>query len=335
MAVRFDVGSLPPNDRAEAIREVSRTLNGRSEVDFPSNPDRIRAVTTTSALGSVEISNIHWNVAALRRTAGPMTDDVEPHVLVGLQKSGVSRFAQDGRQAEIRPGDLVLLQNVNPYSVFFQDTVTTLTVRVPNHLLGLPPSMLGRITSVRLGLERPVVDTAAAFISRLARNQAAIGETDAGLLAQPCIELIRAVVTTGLGHDDLAREPLHHTLLQRVMTYIRRHLAERDLSAERIAAEHHISVRQLYLILSQAGISLGDWVRSQRLEKCKLELASPAHRFTTIEAIAYRWGFASAPHFSRVFKAAYGVSPREWRHGNRRLPAGTERQPEQRDSRTR
>ncbi|GIG84031.1 hypothetical protein Pka01_71580 [Planotetraspora kaengkrachanensis] len=136
------------------------------------------------------------------------------------------------------------------------------------------------------------------------------------------------MVTTGLGRDDLAREPLHHTLLQRVMSYILLHLAERDLSAERIAAEHHISVRQLYLTLSQAGISLGDWVRSQRLEKCKLELASPAYQFTTIEAIAYRWGFASAPHFSRVFKAAYGVSPREWRHGSRRLLTGTERRPD-------
>ncbi|MFG2307054.1 AraC family transcriptional regulator [Actinacidiphila glaucinigra] len=40
----------------------------------------------------------------------------------------------------------------------------------------------------------------------------------------------------------------------------------------------------------------------------------------TIEAIAHRWGFASAPHFSRVFKAAYGVSPREWRHRSHELP---------------
>jgi AraC-like DNA-binding protein len=325
MAVRFDLESLAPNDRAEAIRELSRTVNGQIEVHLPSSPAHVRAVMTTSVLGSVEVSGIHWNVAALRRTAGPMNDDVEPHVFVGLQKSGVSRFVQGGRNAEIRPGDLIVLENVKPYTVSFHGTISTFSVRVPTQVLGIPSSLLGQITAVRLGPERPVVDAAAAFFSRLARNQAAVSETDAGLFAQPCIELIRAVVTTGLARDDLAKEPLHRTLLQRVLTYIRLHLAERDLSAARIAAEHHVSVRQLYLSLSQAGISLGDWIRAQRLEECKRELASPTHRFTTIEAIAYRWGFASAPHFSRVFKTAYGVSPREWRHRSRQLPAETER----------
>ncbi|MFJ9520782.1 AraC family transcriptional regulator [Kitasatospora sp. NPDC101801] len=29
--------------------------------------------------------------------------------------------------------------------------------------------------------------------------------------------------------------------------------------------------------------------------------------------VARRWGFVNPAHFSRVFRAAYGVSPREWR----------------------
>ena len=321
MAVQFDAETLDPNDRAEAIREVSRTVNGEMEVDIPSNPAHIRAVMTTSTVGPVEISGIYWNVAALRRTVGPMNHDVEPHVFLGFQESGVSRFTQGGRQAEIRPRDIVMLENAKPYTVSFRCPVNTVSVRVPTKVLGLPSSLLDQITAVRLGPERPVADVVAAFFSRLARNQAALGETDASLFAQPCIELIRALVTTGLGREDLAREPLHHSLLERVMTYIRLHLAEGDLSAPRIAAEHHVSVRQLYLVLSQAGISLGDWIRTQRLNECRRELPSSTHQFMTIEAIAYRWGFASAPHFSRVFKATYGMSPREWRQMNRQLPA--------------
>lgn len=324
MAVQFDVETLDPNDRAEAIREVSRTVNGEMEVDIPSNPAHIRAVMTTSVVGPVEISGIYWNVAALRRTVGPMNYDVEPHVFLGLQESGVSRFTQGGRQAEIRPRDIVILENAKPYTVSFRSPVNTVSVCVPTKVLGLPSSLLDQITAVRLGPERPAADVAAAFFSRLVRNQTALGETDASLFAQPCIELIRALVTTGLGREDLAREPLHHSLLERVMTYIRLHLAEEDLSAARIAAEHHVSVRQLYLVLSQAGISLGDWVRTQRLNECRRELASSTHQFMTIEAIAYRWGFASAPHFSRVFKATYGMSPREWRQRNRQPPADRE-----------
>lgn len=325
MAVHFDVESLAPSDRADAILELSRALNGHVEVDLPSDPAHIKAAATSSVLGSVEVSGIQWNVSGLRRIARPTKDDVEPHVFVGLQESGVSRFAQGGRVAEIRPGDLIVIETVKPYAISFHGAVRTASVRIPTRVLGLPSSVLGRIAAVRLGQERPVVDAAAAFFSRLVRNQAAVGEADAALFEQPCIELIRAVVTTGLGCDDLAGEPLHHTLLQRVMTYVRLHLGERDLTAARIAAEHHISVRQLYLTLSEAGISLGDWVREQRLEECRRELASPTHQFLTIEAIAYRWGIASAPHFSRVFKTAYGVRPRDWRRRNRQPPGRGEK----------
>ncbi|HEX6452329.1 MAG TPA: AraC family transcriptional regulator [Trebonia sp.] len=34
-------------------------------------------------------------------------------------------------------------------------------------------------------------------------------------------------------------------------------------------------------------------------------------------AIARRWGFADSTHFSRRFRQAYGMSPREWRHACR------------------
>jgi AraC-like DNA-binding protein len=313
MAVRFDVRSLAPGDRAEAIRELSRELNGCIEVGLPSNPSRIRAVATTSALGAVEISRIQWNVENLQRASAPMKDDIEPHIFIALQDSGVSRFTQGGRTTEIGPGDVVVLENDKPYTVSFLGDVRTASVRVPTRLLGLPSSLLGQVTAVRLGQE-PLIDAAAAFFTRLVRNQTDFDTAD--LFAQPCIEMIRAILATGLGRKEIAKDSLHHTLLDRVLTYVRLHLAERDLRAPRIAAEHHVSVRQLYLTLSQAGISLGDWVRSERLKECKRDLASPAHRFMTIEAIASRWGFTSAPHFSRAFKAAYGMNPREWRQAN-------------------
>jgi AraC-like DNA-binding protein len=35
----------------------------------------------------------------------------------------------------------------------------------------------------------------------------------------------------------------------------------------------------------------------------------------TILSIASRWGLPSAPHFSRLFRVAYGCTPREYRHG--------------------
>ncbi|MFJ4844914.1 MULTISPECIES: helix-turn-helix domain-containing protein [unclassified Streptomyces] len=312
MAYLLDAASLAPGDRADAIREFSWSVNGRIEVELPQNPNRQRAHVTTSALGSVKISQIGWNVARLRRTGAPVDEDMVPQILVSIQESGVTQFEQGGRQGLIKAGDLTVLDNAKPYEVFFRGSVHAVLVRVPRQVLGLRPSLLDRITAVPLSSERPVVGATAAFFTRLAR-QAAAGEAETALFTEPSVDLIRAVVTVVMDRDDLARAPLNNTLLERVQEYVRLHLADPDLTAERIAAEHDVSVRWLYLTLSRAGITLGEWIRTQRLEECRRELVSPVHQFMTIEAIAHRWGFASPAHFSRVFKAAYGVSPRELR----------------------
>ncbi|MFB7288686.1 helix-turn-helix transcriptional regulator [Actinacidiphila glaucinigra] len=102
-----------------------------------------------------------------------------------------------------------------------------------------------------------------------------------------------------------------------MLAYVRQHLGENDLSAARIAAAHHISERHLYQVLSREGIALRAWIRTQRLERCRHELASACCGRFSIESIASRWGFISAPHFSRTFKLAYGMTPRQWRHLSR------------------
>ncbi|MEU1616592.1 helix-turn-helix domain-containing protein [Streptomyces sp. NPDC005722] len=324
MADRLDVASLAPGDRANAIRELSGfVVNGRAEVDLPSDPNRQRAHATTSALGSVKVSEIGWNVTRIRRTGAPADGDTVPQILVSIREAGVSRFHQAGRHGLIKAGDLMVLDNAKPYEVLFHGPVRGVLVSVPTHVLGLRPSLLDRITAGPLSSERPAVGATAAFFTRLARHRGAAGEADTALITEPGVDLIRAVVTMALYGDDPTGRLLNSTLLERVQEYVRLHLADPDLTAERIAAEHDVSVRWLYLTLSRAGITLGEWIRTQRLEQCRRELASPVHRFMTIEAIAHRWGFAGAPHFSRVFKTAYGVSPRDFRSGRSGLPPET------------
>ncbi|MFF2198440.1 AraC family transcriptional regulator, partial [Streptomyces sp. NPDC058157] len=39
--------------------------------------------------------------------------------------------------------------------------------------------------------------------------------------------------------------------------------------------------------------------------------------------VAQRWGFVSPSHFSRAFRAAYGMTPREWQAAARHRSAVT------------
>ena len=88
--------------------------------------------------------------------------------------------------------------------------------------------------------------------------------------------MVRALLTTHLDEPPTVRESLHATLRLRIMEYVRTHLGESTLTAAQVAAAHSISVRQLYRTLDADGISLGSWIRHQRLEGCRKELGGPA-----------------------------------------------------------
>ncbi|MEW1777208.1 helix-turn-helix domain-containing protein [Streptomyces sp. NPDC086777] len=53
------------------------------------------------------------------------------------------------------------------------------------------------------------------------------------------------------------------------------------------------------------------------MEACRRDLAHGEAVSLSIVAVAQGWGFTSAAHFSRVFRAAYGCPPSEWRDTHR------------------
>ena len=55
------------------------------------------------------------------------------------------------------------------------------------------------------------------------------------------------------------------------------------------------------------------WVRERRLENCRRDLEDPALGHRGVQAIAHHWGFEDPAHFSKIFKAAYGEPPGQYR----------------------
>ena len=68
-------------------------------------------------------------------------------------------------------------------------------------------------------------------------------------------------------------------------------------------------MRRLHQVFQDEGTTVSTWIRTRRLERCRRALEDPMSAGVPVARIAARWGFPDAAHFSRVFKAAYGVSP--------------------------
>ncbi|GJF30434.1 hypothetical protein KNE206_31340 [Kitasatospora sp. NE20-6] len=312
----IDSTAMAPDERAEAIREVIWSSVVRVEITHQPDPRLIRTVGAISRIGPLTVCSVRANATTVRRTPALARDDLEPSVFVGLQVTGSSMVVQDAREAVLRPGDLALYDTTRPYTLLNRDGIHQHFFRIPRAELALPERLLDRATAVLFSRRNPLADLTATCLRRIARHQARPASPSGHSLdaaGRPGIELLRALVTARLGDHRTASQTSQETLHLRVLEYVRAHLGDHDLTPARIAAHHHVSLRQLYAVLSRNGVHLGDWVRSQRLERCRAELAALSARHRSIAAVAYRWGFPNAAHFSRTFKHAYGLTPSDWR----------------------
>ncbi|WP_308429099.1 helix-turn-helix transcriptional regulator [Streptomyces brasiliensis] len=80
-----------------------------------------------------------------------------------------------------------------------------------------------------------------------------------------------------------------------------------------MAAAHHISVSYLHRLFQDHETTVSAWIRSQRLERARRDLAEPALRAVPVHRIAARWGFSDHATFTRSFRSAYDIPPKEYR----------------------
>jgi AraC-like DNA-binding protein len=98
-----------------------------------------------------------------------------------------------------------------------------------------------------------------------------------------------------------------------VKSYIDAHLSDPHLSLAKIAEKNGISLRYLHLLFRPTDMSVSEWVRMRRLQRCYEQLTSPLHRTRSVTEIAYAMGFSSSSHFSNLFRSHFGLRPTDVR----------------------
>lgn len=188
---------------------------------------------------------------------------------------------------------------------------------VPRALLGLPAGgmepVLARPVSGQSGFAGLLVN----FLSGLAAGPAAYRVDDIPRLARIAQDLLTAFVAHHLDAEGgLPEESRTRALLLRVEAFVQQHLHDPELSPRAVAAAHHVSVSHLHRLFSARDTSLSTWIRRLRLERTRRDLRDAVQHDVPIHTIASRWGFKDHSSFTRSFTAAYGMSPRDYRHSD-------------------
>jgi AraC-like DNA-binding protein len=110
-------------------------------------------------------------------------------------------------------------------------------------------------------------------------------------------------------------EPDSKDIFPKMSEYIDRELRDTSLSPQKIAETFGCSLRSTHLIFSKHSKTISSEIRNRRLERARLILIRHANALS-ISAIAFKFGFTDPGHFSRLFKARYGSTPREYRDSN-------------------
>jgi AraC-like DNA-binding protein len=222
--------------------------------------------------------------------------------------------AQAGREAALASGDLTFVDLARPAYWSMSSSVRVVGVVFPAAMLPLRRDELSRLAAVRIPGDRGT----GALVSGLARQLVAgldvPGAADGARLGAAVLDLVSVALAARLDRPAaVPSDTRQRALLRSIHAYVEQRLGDRGLSPDSIAAAHHISVRYLYKLFEAEGHSVAEWIRQRRLDRCRRDLCDPVLGSRPVSAIAARWGFASAAHFSRAFRAVHGMPPGEFR----------------------
>ncbi|MYW43943.1 AraC family transcriptional regulator [Streptomyces sp. SID161] len=311
----LDLATVAPRDRVDAFHHALTDSSVPNDVLHEEPASGIHARMEMWRVGDLDLFATRNSGFEVRRTQRHVRHHRnDPVVSVSLQPEGVHRAEVAGRRRLLGADDICVFHELSSRVYGWSGDGASRSVMFDMRRLGLPVHVVEK-AAARLRAS-PLHDLVLDHLRAVWRDPDRL-ETDPGApeLASATTGLVRALLLSAAHAEESAevRSVMDDTLLTRVMAYARRHLADRTLTPERIAAEHAISVRRLYGLLGEAGISLEQWLIAERLGEARRMLASPRYGRLTVAAVAARCGFSSPSHFSRRFQAAYGVAPSVWR----------------------
>ena len=309
----FSTDDVHPRDRFARWHEVAcmRIIGHHSRPKDRSAFEADLHAGTLADLGLLLIKNSpeDW-VRTPHHVAQAPSDDL----FLCLKIAGKVVFEQDGREAVLQDNAFCLIDPLRPSSGKFFDGSKMLVIKLPRHAvearLGKTHSMMAR----SIGCGESIGGLAANFLVMLPTHAGAIEKAEAEVIQEQTLDLIALSLAAATDKAERVLSSAGSLALLKLRAAIEARLADPGLVPARAAKAAGISVRYANWLLAKQGTSLGRFIRTRRLERCRKLLKDPSQTQRTVTEIALGWGFSDLTHFGRSFKKAYGISPNKYRN---------------------
>jgi AraC-like DNA-binding protein len=317
MTLLLDTASMSVQERAEAARHTMSSALLPARVELAGHGADVNVRIDGWQLGpGARLVHVMASGHRLTRLSRHVRISAPEQIALAVQLGGYSATRTRADQHTINdPGELQLVDLTSPFDHVAEGEGVADALYIDNERLGLPVDVV-RDASPLLA-RSPLYDLARRHLQQVRAVAGQVEGSEAGaMLGAGTVELVRALIASAAAEPTL-RAASTESLYTRITSFMSSYLGDADLSPARIAAEHNISVRYLHLLFAQQGLTVRTWLVRERLEGARRTLASRSGHRASIAAVGRMWGFSDAGHFARRFRAAYGMSPTQWRQLHR------------------
>jgi AraC-like DNA-binding protein len=231
--------------------------------------------------------------------------------LVQLYTGGGFDGYADAAEISVRAGDVCVFD--------MSDTLATRAMRSSTVSLVIPKLLVDRHWNARAPVNGLVIPGRGALGQVMGAHLAALSKAmpdvkagEAPIIAATTARLVADCLAHCTSGGDLSHGALQQALFERAVFHIRGNLGSPDLSPDTICRALKVSRPHLYRAFKNKGGVMRS-ILDQRLRFAFNELANPLNRDETIGSIAFRCGFASDSHFTRLFRQTFGARPTDVR----------------------
>lgn len=256
-------------------------------------------------LGGAELFYLHSHAQEIIRTT-PCSKRFAPMVVINL--NGGLLISQNDRTVELGKGEFAFFDAANRLKLTYHDEFEQLFVRMPNS--NFVRSDFYKIILSKANVADGFNGVFCKLVQEIWGNAASIMPLEYGTLLNSL--LIFSHMTSPFRQLREITEPCIR--MRRAMAFIESNLAEDGLTAERVAEAQNVSRRYLDERFALLGTRIEKWIWERRLARAYEDLVlagRDSKNCKSIIQIALDSGFSSPSHFSRAFKARFGMPPRE------------------------
>jgi AraC-like DNA-binding protein len=304
----WEINQMPVEEREDAWRELVSTTHLPWSIDLAGDdvPPESREWIRRRHLGDIDLIDCVCGPCSGRRNPSDLRRSPGEYVGVLVLHEGKELLSQAERETVLSAGDVVAWDSVAEarFAVLEPLRKQTLLIPRPRFQQLIPRPELAIARSVESG---PTVDLFTSYLRFLTTVD--LEPMAAAAAGNAALELLGAVLGSVIVPN---RTVVRDALRVKIKEYIERRLRDADLRPQRIAEANAVSVRSLYGLFEEEGDTVGGYIRRRRLARAYAELTRPGPP-PSVTDVALRWGFADAAHFSRSFRAQYGVPPSEAR----------------------